>query len=88
VSLDEIASYFGDATYLSGHAVPTTNEFDWRKSSYSGTNGSCVELAPDRSVVLMRDSKDPSGPVLHFSRAQVAGLLAGARAGEFDDLAW
>jgi Domain of unknown function (DUF397) len=38
----------------------------WRKASYSGTNGGqCVEVAtnvPD--VVAVRDSKDPDGPVL------------------------
>ncbi|PTA43407.1 DUF397 domain-containing protein [Micromonospora sp. RP3T] len=40
----------------------------WRKSTRSGTSGgNCVEVAdnlPD--VVGVRDSKDPSGPVLVF----------------------
>ncbi|MFI5487713.1 DUF397 domain-containing protein [Micromonospora echinaurantiaca] len=36
----------------------------WRKSSRSG-NGECVEVADNLpGVVLVRDSKDPSGPVL------------------------
>jgi hypothetical protein len=43
----------------------------WRKSSRSGGNGGdCVEVAgnlPD--VVAVRDSKDPTGPVLTFSPA-------------------
>ncbi|WP_396452021.1 DUF397 domain-containing protein, partial [Actinomadura sp.] len=38
----------------------------WRKSSYTGSNGgNCVELAEVAgSVVAVRDSKDPDGPVL------------------------
>jgi hypothetical protein len=39
----------------------------WRKSSYSGTNGACVEVAADSRVwVLVRDTKDREGPVLAF----------------------
>lgn len=39
----------------------------WRKSSYSGNNGGqCVELAA-RGVVLVRDSKNPHGPVLEIT---------------------
>ena len=44
----------------------------WRKSSYSGSNGgNCVEVAalPSDSLAV-RDSKDPDGPVLTFSRAE------------------
>jgi hypothetical protein len=39
----------------------------WRKSSYSGNNGGqCVEIAA-RDVVLVRDSKNPRGPVLEVA---------------------
>jgi hypothetical protein len=41
----------------------------WRKSSYSGANGgNCVEVAAAARTVAVRDSKDPSGPVLAFGR--------------------
>ncbi|MFC5668524.1 DUF397 domain-containing protein, partial [Kitasatospora misakiensis] len=34
----------------------------WRKSSFSGQGGECVEVAPDfPGVVPVRDSKDPAG---------------------------
>ncbi len=40
----------------------------WRKSSYSGNTGNCVEAANLGDAVAVRDSKDPSGPVLVFGR--------------------
>jgi hypothetical protein len=59
----------------------------WRKSKASQANGSCVELAAmqDGSIAV-RDSKDPNGPVLTFSRGEIRAWLHGVRAGEFDDL--
>lgn len=39
----------------------------WRKSTRSGTQGECVEVADSLpGVVGVRDSKDPTGPVLTF----------------------
>jgi hypothetical protein len=40
---------------------------NWRKSSYSGDGGSnCVEVGND-SAVLVRDTKDRTGPMLRFT---------------------
>ena len=41
---------------------------EWRKARMSGdTGGGCVEVATNLiGVVAVRDSKDPSGPVLVF----------------------
>lgn len=39
----------------------------WRKSSYSGNTGNCVEVAALDGLIAVRDSKDPSGPALTFS---------------------
>jgi hypothetical protein len=42
----------------------------WRKSRASGADSGCVEVASSQSSVLVRDSRDRSGPSLAFSPAQ------------------
>ncbi|MFJ4095372.1 DUF397 domain-containing protein [Kitasatospora sp. NPDC089913] len=47
-----------------------SSELVWFKSSYSGDEGgNCVEVADATATVLVRDSKDKSGPHLTFSPA-------------------
>ncbi|MFG3576512.1 DUF397 domain-containing protein [Micromonospora chersina] len=58
----------------------------WRKSTRSQTSN-CVEMAPlhtGPAAVVLRDSKDPRGPVLLFNRAGWLGFIAGAKNGQFD----
>ncbi|WP_427921141.1 DUF397 domain-containing protein [Streptomyces sp. cg40] len=59
---------------------------EWVKSSYSGNNGNCIEVAvlPGGGRAL-RDSKDPSGPVLTFTNAEFTAFIDGARDGEFGE---
>jgi len=60
----------------------------WRKAAASTANGACVELAAGGAdAVHLRDSKDPHGAVLTFTRKEIAAFLSGAKGGEFDDLA-
>ena len=49
----------------------------WRKSTLSMSNGHCVEAAacPDGHI-LVRDSKDPGGPVLSLTRPAWDRFLA------------
>ena len=50
-------------------------EAAWTKTSYCDT-GACVEAHIDDDVVLMRDSKDPDGPVLQFTKGQWREFIA------------
>jgi uncharacterized protein DUF397 len=70
--------------------LPTEAELagaQWRKAKKSGTNGNgCMELARIGDLVVLRDSKNPEGPVQVYSRHELDCFLDGAKAGEFDDM--
>jgi Domain of unknown function (DUF397) len=57
----------------SGQEKVITMQVNWRKSSHSFSNSNCVQVAarqtPQGTEHLVRDSKDPAGPVLVFSPA-------------------
>lgn len=56
----------------------------WRKSSYSNHQSACVEVANfDQDAVGFRDSKDPEGPVLTFTRSEAVAFVAAVSGGEF-----
>ena len=42
-------------------------ELAWRTSTYSQPNNACVELAHATDLVVVRDSKNPTGPTLTFA---------------------
>ena len=57
----------------------------WRKSSHSQSENDCVETAvlPGGGVAV-RDSKNPGGSVLRYTRGEWEAFLEGAKDGEFD----
>jgi uncharacterized protein DUF397 len=52
---------------------------NWRKSSFSGEGGNCVQVRQDLAAI--RDSKNATGPTL---AADLAAFLATIRAGRLD----
>ncbi|MFF1439184.1 DUF397 domain-containing protein [Streptomyces sp. NPDC058295] len=59
----------------------------WIKSSHSNAEGNCVEVAAlAGGGVALRNSRDPDGPALVYTPAEVAAFVAGAKDGEFDHL--
>jgi len=55
----------------------------WRKSSYSGTSGNCVEVAGNLpGAVGVRDSKNPTGPALVVTPRAWRAFLRRAKDGE------
>lgn len=57
----------------------------WRTSTYSGNGGNCVEVAPARRVIAVRDSEDPGGPKLVFGPASWMAFTAQVKASMFNE---
>jgi uncharacterized protein DUF397 len=51
-------------------------ELAWRKSTHSNGAGNCVELSLDPEAGAVRDSKNPSGPILTFPATSLTAFLA------------
>ena len=59
----------------------------WQKSRRSNPSGNCVECAalPDGGVAV-RNSRDPEGPALVYTPAEIEAFILGVRDGDFDNL--
>jgi hypothetical protein len=55
----------------------------WRKSSFSGQNGNCVQAGAAGQAVAVRDSQDPEGPSLVFEPSAWSVFAASVKAGDF-----
>ncbi|MET8623610.1 DUF397 domain-containing protein [Kitasatospora sp. NPDC004669] len=68
-------------------STPSEYGTHWRKSSHSGGQGACVEIAgPTAETVAVRDSKDPLGPQLLFSTEAWNAFAAATAAGTFGEV--
>lgn len=70
------------------NAMPATRlrGVTWRKSRHSNPSGNCVELAElPVGGVAVRNSRRPSGPVLIYTRAEMAAFVQSVKDDEFDE---
>lgn len=56
----------------------------WRKSRRSQEQGACVEVAGLPGTVAVRDSTNPTGPVLALNSTAFADMIGRIRAGQHD----
>ena len=56
----------------------------WFKSSRSGANGNCVEVAYLADTVAVRDTKNRDGGTLLFTRSEWKAFVEAAKRGDFD----
>lgn len=57
----------------------------WMKSSQSSGNcDNCVEVAFVDGAIAVRDSKNPQGPALIYTRDEWEAFIGGVKDGEFD----
>ncbi|WP_432002653.1 DUF397 domain-containing protein [Streptomyces sioyaensis] len=65
----------------------TTDSPRWFTSSYSNNGGDCIEVAANLiamcGMVPVRDSKNPSGPVLNLPAEAFSSFVTGVKTGEF-----
>lgn len=58
----------------------------WRVSR-TCEGGACVMVARDGDSVVFGNTSQPEGPVFAYTRAEWKEFLAGAKLGDFDDIA-
>ena len=70
-----------------GMPASDLHDVTWHKSRHSNSQGTCVELAglPSGDIAV-RNSRDPHGPALIYTPAEIDAFIRGAKDGEFDDL--
>jgi hypothetical protein len=59
----------------------------WSKATRSDGINECVEVAEVGDSIAFRNSRDPHGPALIFTRGEFSAFLDGATKGEFSHLA-
>jgi predicted secreted Zn-dependent protease len=55
-------------------------------TALSCDGGECVEVAADRNIILIRNSRQPGGPLLEYTPEEWHEFVSGIKKGDFDDL--
>lgn len=70
---------------MPSYGARQTGQPAWRKASFCAS-GECVEVAQRDGMIVLRDSKDPRGSMLHYTAEEWQSFVRGIKAGEFDHL--
>jgi hypothetical protein len=57
----------------------------WFKSSHSGSDTNCVEVAKLHEAAAVRDSKDPHGATFLFTAAAWSAFVASVKGAEYPE---
>ncbi|MFC6083494.1 DUF397 domain-containing protein [Sphaerisporangium aureirubrum] len=67
-----------------GIGIEVGAALSWMKSSFSSSNGECLECATvSDGAILVRDSKRQTGPVITCTPTAWRAFVAGVRDGRF-----
>jgi predicted secreted Zn-dependent protease len=61
------------------------NNLTWH-TALSCDGGACVQVAADRDIILIRNSRQPGGPLLEYTPQEWHEFVSGIKKGDFDDL--
>ena len=79
----------GNGDVYNGMPAGDLKNVQWRRAggSAGGGEGAGVELARlADGQIAVRNSADPDGPALIYTRAEIEALIGGAQDGDFDAL--
>jgi hypothetical protein len=70
-----------------GMPASSLTEVEWAASRHGDPGASRAQMAmlPSGSIAMI-SSRDPGGPALIFTHAEIEAFMAGAKDGEFDHL--
>jgi hypothetical protein len=64
---------------------PTLGTITW-KVARRCNSATCIRVASQNDQILIGDSKNPSGPVLSYTRDEWNAFVEGIRYGDFDEI--
>jgi len=71
--------------FVSKHALDA-GDLEWRVSRTCDA-GACIKVARQGEAVLIGNTNNPDGPFGEFTVAEWRQFLAGAKLGDFDEIA-
>jgi predicted secreted Zn-dependent protease len=55
-------------------------------TALSCEGGACVEVAANQNTILIRNSRQPDGPLIEYTPEEWHAFVSGVKKGDFDNL--